>query len=346
MENLELMVVEPIIADIQNNSAELKKALSEKLEKYRNLTFSKENLKEAKETSATLNKLQKAIDDRRKAIKKAYLEKYNIFEDELKEIEAMMPENAMIAQLPYAAYPQYPAVNEMAEYSHFKGYLHSDKLRWSYGAMKGREGDLRYRLVANMPLGETIKSLSFEGFKGIYIDSFGYPDKGTKVITNISKILKIDPIVSDNHRLYFFDMRKSVRKFNTTFSKKLNPIVAPTSGFYGIESWSGVSTSWMQSDATLAVFSPDNCTAKLSLHALSFYRPRTIEIYVGDELAGHVPVPSTGFTNVTAHVRLADGTNTVHMHVPEGCERPCDIKVLKNSDSRCLSIAVQNVTVA
>jgi hypothetical protein len=264
----------------------------------------------------------------------------------IKEIEAMMPENAMIAQLPYAAYPQYPAVNEMAEYSHFKGYLHSDKLRWSYGAMKGREGDLRYRLVANMPMEETIRSLSFEGFKGIYIDSFGYPDKGTKVITNISKILKIDPIVSDNHRLYFFDMRKSVRKFNTTFSKKLNPIVAPTSGFYGIESWSGVSTSWMQSDATLAVFSPDNCTAKLSLHALSFSRPRTIEIYVGDELAGHVPVPSTGFINVTAHVRLADGTNTVHMHVPEGCERPCDIKVLKNSDSRCLSIAVQNVTVA
>ena len=121
--------------------------------------------------------------------------------------------------------------------------------------------------------------------------------------------------------------------------------VSLLNGFYDFESWSNLPTRWMQSDAMLKVFSPDKCTANLNLRAMSFYRPRTLEIYVGDELTGRMAVPSTGFIDVTVHVRLAKGENNVHLHVPEGCERPCDIKELNNSDSRCLSIAVQNATV-
>jgi len=116
-------------------------------------------------------------------------------------------------------------------------------------------------------------------------------------------------------------------------------------GWHGLESWSGVATRWMQSDATLAVFSPDNRTASMTLRALSFHRPRTLEIYAGEEVAARLSVPSAEFKNVTVSIPLMNGTNTVRLHVPEGCERPCDIKELNNPDQRCLSIAVQNVTI-
>jgi len=116
-------------------------------------------------------------------------------------------------------------------------------------------------------------------------------------------------------------------------------------GWHGLELWNGVSTRWMQSNATLAIFLPENSTRILNLRALSFYRPRTLEIYVGDDLAARIAVP-VDFIEVNVPVRLAKGTNTVRLHVPEGCERPCDIIRLNNSDSRCLSIALQNVTIA
>jgi hypothetical protein len=101
----------------------------------------------------------------------------------------------------------------------------------------------------------------------------------------------------------------------------------------------------MPSDSMLIIYSPYNRAANLSLRALSFYRPRSLQIYANDELAADVAIP-TSFYNVTAPIHLANGTNTVRLHVPEGCERPCDINEMNNSDSRCLSIAVQNVTAA
>ena len=56
-------------------------------------------------------------------------------------------------------------------------------------------------------------------------------------------------------------------------------------------------------------------------------------------------VVPTGFIDVTTPIELAKGSNTVKLHVPERCERPRDINELNNPDTRCLSIAVQNVTV-
>jgi hypothetical protein len=116
-------------------------------------------------------------------------------------------------------------------------------------------------------------------------------------------------------------------------------------GWYGLELWNGVSTRWIQSNATFAIFSPENSTRILNLRTLSFYRPRSLEIYVGDDLAGRIAVP-VDFIEVNVTIRLAKGLNTVRLHVPEGCERPCDITELKSLDSRCLSISVQNLTMA
>jgi len=42
---------------------------------------------------------------------------------------------------------------------------------------------------------------------------------------------------------------------------------------------------------------------------------------------------------------LNKGANIVRFHVPEGCERPVDIPELNNPDSRCLSIAVQDIQI-
>lgn len=121
--------------------------------------------------------------------------------------------------------------------------------------------------------------------------------------------------------------------------------IFPANGWHGQEQWEGVPSRWMEANATLIVYSPSNRTANLSLRTTSFHHQRTLEIYTNDEFAGRVEVP-TSFINVNVPVRVANGTNTVRLHVLEGCERPSDIKEMKNPDSRCLSIGVQSIAIA
>lgn len=72
------------------NLAALKEEITPKLEKYNNLIVTPESIKAAKADKAALNKLRAAIEDQRKAIKRQYLEPYNILESQCKEVVALI----------------------------------------------------------------------------------------------------------------------------------------------------------------------------------------------------------------------------------------------------------------
>ncbi len=56
-----------------------------------------------------------------------------------------------------------------------RGYLHSDDLRWSFGATKGRPEEWVDDL-AGLPTATVLDAAAAAGFAGLYIDRFGYPD--------------------------------------------------------------------------------------------------------------------------------------------------------------------------
>ena len=89
------------IQAIEFNYEELKNELTQRLEKYQNLTFTEETIKEAKDTKAGLNKFKEAIETRRKEIKKRYLQPYNDFEAKVKELTGLVdkPIQAISTQL-------------------------------------------------------------------------------------------------------------------------------------------------------------------------------------------------------------------------------------------------------
>lgn len=118
------------------------------------------------------------------------------------------------------------------------------------------------------------------------------------------------------------------------------------SGWLGLEDWGGIPTQWMQSNATIIAYSPKKRVATLSLNATNLYNPRTLEIFIGNTFAVRKVISSLGFVEVTAPVLLAKGNNTIRLHVPEGCERPLDIKEMNNSDPRCMSIAVRDFRIS
>jgi len=138
--------------------------------------------------------------------------------DFVRRIEASVPGNAMIFQLPYMPFPETPWVHRMWPYDHFRGYLHSKTLRWSYGAMKGREGDAWQRQIEAKPLNELVETLAFVGFSGIYLDRYGYADQGSELEAKLSKLLDTKPIVSANQRLVFFNLAKFNRELREKYT--------------------------------------------------------------------------------------------------------------------------------
>lgn len=77
---------------INFNFEELKKELSLQLDKYKKITYTEETMKEAKEDRSKLNKLSKAINDRKIEIHKEFEKPYTEFEKKIKIILEMINE--------------------------------------------------------------------------------------------------------------------------------------------------------------------------------------------------------------------------------------------------------------
>ena len=94
---MEFKIINPhddsgFLQSIDFNFDEIKTELINRLEKYQNLTFTEETVKDAKETKAGLNKFREAIETRRKEIKKLCLKPYEDFEQKVKELTKLIDE--------------------------------------------------------------------------------------------------------------------------------------------------------------------------------------------------------------------------------------------------------------
>lgn len=93
---MELKIYNPtedgFLKEIGWNNEELKKEIAEKVEEYKGLVYTDGQIKEAKADRAKLNKLVKALEDKRKEIKKLCLEPYERFEKQIKEVIAIVNE--------------------------------------------------------------------------------------------------------------------------------------------------------------------------------------------------------------------------------------------------------------
>jgi hypothetical protein len=93
------------------------------------------------------------------------------------QMEAALPDGAMVFQFPVMEYPESP-VPGVGSYEHFRPYLYSSKLRYSFGSQKGREREAWQKEVANMPIEKALPEIARRGFAAIYINRRGFQDGG------------------------------------------------------------------------------------------------------------------------------------------------------------------------
>jgi len=96
-------------------------------------------------------------------------------------MEAALPKGGMVFQLPVMDFPENPIAGVSA-YDHFRPYLYTKDLRYSFGSDKGRVDSAWQRVIVGMSPADQIAALERYGFSGIYINKNGYPDKAEALL--------------------------------------------------------------------------------------------------------------------------------------------------------------------
>lgn len=120
----------------------------------------------------------------------------------VQQIEETSGKDAMIYQLPYMKSFENGAIHKMSDYTLLRGTLHSDTLRWSYGAPYGSENDIWNQTTSQLEPAAMIAELKAKGFAGIYLDRDGYEDNTLE--QTLAQITACVPIVSDSGTLVYF----------------------------------------------------------------------------------------------------------------------------------------------
>lgn len=119
-------------------------------------------------------------------------------------VEAGVPDGAKIIQLPYMKFPENWIIERMADYDHFKPYLASSKIHWSYGAVKGRPDAEWAKRVSELPAAKLVAEAKAKGFVGVWIDVLGYADDGKTLSADLTAVTGSQPRRSDDGRYLYF----------------------------------------------------------------------------------------------------------------------------------------------
>jgi phosphoglycerol transferase len=138
-------------------------------------------------------------------------EQFETDADMARRIEAQLPAGALVFQLPYVPFPESGPLKQMKDYALFRAYLHSGRLRWSYGAMRGREGDRWLKEVAELPAEEMVRDVTRAGFRGIYINRDGYADHAAALEMSLYGVVGTPPLVSRDGKVSFFQLTGSAK---------------------------------------------------------------------------------------------------------------------------------------
>lgn len=111
-------------------------------------------------------------------------------------MEQQLPPNAMVFQIPIMEFPESPAPG-VGSYDHFRPYLYSHRLRFSFGSDKGRPREKWQQQLAGLSLGEVISRLESFGFSAIYVNRNGFSDKGEGLVKAFKEAGRGDMIESE-----------------------------------------------------------------------------------------------------------------------------------------------------
>lgn len=224
-------------------------------------------------------------------------------------LEAALPRGSMIFQLPVLGFPEAAAPNQLNDYEHFRPYLATDTLRFSYGAAKTRSRSRWQREVEARPVSEMVSQLEQYGFKALYINRKGYGDRAESLLRDLDEL----------------GYRQRIEgPLGNQVVVLLNPSPTPhppmaRSLTFG-QGWHlnpDAGVRWAYQRAALAHFNPHPHPIHVDLHlTLVAVALRDVVLEREGERIQAMPVDTTPATVVIPSVVLMPGVNRFTLHSP------------------------------
>jgi len=214
----------------------------------------------------------------------------------VEKVENKLNHQGMIFQLPYKAFPETGPINQLTDYDLFRGYIHSKKLKWSYGIIKGTRQDQWIKNIFELPINQLVKTVTIAGYNGIYYDTVGYTDRGKNLESQLTDILQEESIKSDLNDLVFFDLTNYRQKLTNELGKEQMEIqkkqilslplqVTWGKGFYLGETDGQDTWYWSNRESSIIIINDnkENRDAVLEFYPVSNF-PETSNLYIESDL--------------------------------------------------------------
>jgi phosphoglycerol transferase len=121
-------------------------------------------------------------------------------------LEQRLPEGAMVFQLPLTTYLNDEGRARMRAYDHFKPYVVSKTIHWSYPALSNKQTGWQQR-IGRLPPAQLPGALQAEGFAAILIDRYGYEDQGESLLAQVVGPATQTAVLAEGERYIAIDLR-------------------------------------------------------------------------------------------------------------------------------------------
>ncbi len=247
-----------------------------------------------------------------------------------RRLEERLPKGAMVFQLPVMPYPEFPPIQKMQDYEHFRPYLHTENLRYSYGNTKGRGDESWQNEVAALSPGPMIATLESYGFSALYLNRKGFKDGAGSLVQAIKQVGK--PVIAESSDLIAFQLelaRNPVLPQATTFKFG--------TGFYHEERNPTTRWSWSSGNAQLIVKSKSTALGELTFRIRTLKKRHVWLVFAGERYL--ILDPAKLDAEIRIQLPLTLENNIINFETDTLAELP------GNGDPRELAFSLENVEV-
>ncbi len=217
------------------------------------------------------------------------------------QIEGRLPKSAKLFQLPVRDFPEAPPLNSMVDYEHFRPYLHSRDLRFSYGDPKVSQRSRWQKEAEHFEPRGLITLLETYGFDAIVLNRRGYIDRAVLLIAEL-RAAGADLVNTESEDLVCFRLNPARRA-----------LLPPTfgEGWYDLEGDYKQNSRWSSGNAVLVLTNGKSQESHVHLSfGIASATPRNVKIMNGSQTLYQATLdPATPPSRLDLHITLKPGTS-------------------------------------
>ncbi len=228
-------------------------------------------------------------------------------------LEDVLPDGAPVFQLPVLMFPEATPPNLLTDYEHFRPYLATSTLRWSYGALRGRSRGRWQRDIEALPTRELVSRLERSGFAAMYFNRRGFVDRGEQLLGELKAIGRA--------RYFESQSREQVVVLLEPAAQPEPPVARSLTFGRGWQNAPPGAPRWAYGPATMSFFNPYPRPVRLRVGlVLSSVGARHLSLRVNGEPVREAQLDERGRT-LALRVTARPGVNRFDLATPEPAVR-------------------------